>query len=237
MGYNICYYILSTNTIGDYTVEYPLAAIIYSDSTIHLVAPNSLQESLGVEQIRLDLNSYPDFLANGSIIKYLTFVFSKEDPASWKVALKIAEALGSSYKNTNTRIKVMFVEDFNSENLAADNVVLVGYPSNLPILKEIERNLPISFEQNSNLANESKLSISYRIPSDMNIGYIELLGSPWNTRRILLGVFGNSNEGIDMAGNALSDPDSIKKLSGNFAIVSKQQIYTVDTRKTINLTP
>ena len=74
------------------------------------------------------------------------------------------------------------------------------------------------------------MQVLFRIPPDVPMGYVELLASPWNQANSILGVFGNSSQGLVWAGNALVDPTLRSRLAGNFAAVTGQQVVTTDTR-------
>ena len=65
---------------------------------------------------------------------------------------------------------------------------------------------------------------------DSNVGYLQLLPSPWNSDRVILAVLGNNLDGIPMAGATLMQDDLVARLAGNFAVLYADQVVTTDTR-------
>ena len=70
------------------------------------------------------------------------------------------------------------------------------------------------------------MQVVYRIPKGMNVGYLELLDSPFNVEKPILVLAGNSDDGLVMAGNALLLNELRSQLTGVFAVTNGTQIAT-----------
>jgi len=70
------------------------------------------------------------------------------------------------------------------------------------------------------------MQVVYRIPKGMNVGYLELLDSPFNVEKPVLVLSGNSEAGLAMAGNVLLLNELRSQLTGVFAVTNGTQIAT-----------
>ena len=76
----------------------------------------------------------------------------------------------------------------------------------LPWLSWINASLPAPFAPSSDIAVERGMRVTYRLPEGTDLGYVQLLSSPWNSARTILAVMGSSDKGLTWAGNAITDP-------------------------------
>jgi len=91
--------------------------------------------------------------------------------------------------------------------------------------------LPAPFSTGSDIANENNnFQVTYRIPPDSPMGYIETIVSPWNSNNVVLAILGNTTQGVSWAASALIDPLLRSRLAGNFVVVNNQQVLTSNTR-------
>jgi hypothetical protein len=103
---------------------------------------------------------------------------------------------------------------------------VIGKSSTIPLLSQINNELPAPFDLKSDTANESNMQVVYRIPKGMSVGYLELLNSPFNVQRPILVLAGNSEDGLVMAENALLLNELRNQLTGVFAVTNGTQIAT-----------
>nr|MBI2905954.1 hypothetical protein [Chloroflexota bacterium] len=74
------------------------------------------------------------------------------------------------------------------------------------------------------------LQVAYHLLPGVNVGYVELLAAPWNSKRAVLLVAGSTETGLDWAGTVLTTPALRSQLSGNFAAINGTQVVSSDTR-------
>ena len=109
------------------------------------------------------------------------------------------------------------------------NLLVVGRPSQIPFVSEVNDYLPAPFTiGNDNASEGDNFQVTYQIPPDSPLGYLEIIQSPWNPNNIILAVLGNTSQGVNWAGTALLDTMRWQ-LAGNFAVIDDQQVLTADT--------
>jgi hypothetical protein len=126
--------------------------------------------------------------------------------------------------------KVIFDNEVSDAELAQYNLIVMGLPSKLSIMNELNDALPIPFDLGTNIAKKNYSQVTYLIPSDTPLGYVQLLQSPWNENNIAIVALGNTEQGVIKAASALFDPTLRGQLAGNFAAINGTQVQTVDTR-------
>ncbi|NJO84375.1 MAG: hypothetical protein HC828_17420, partial [Blastochloris sp.] len=108
------------------------------------------------------------------------------------------------------------------------DLLIVGRASKLPIMSELNDLLPASFENGSDIATEKNSRVIYRVPPGTDLGYVQLIQSPWNPERAVLTVLGSSDQGLEWAGAALWKAGLRSKLLGSFAAVKDEQVTISD---------
>jgi hypothetical protein len=199
---------------------------IFNDSMFHL----PLESAAGTTAETLNLSDYPENLAMGDVQGNLTFILPKQDAAAWVTAAGVAFSMGNQLDAYLSQINVQFPDTLNSEVLAAHNVVLFGVPSKLQIPYDLGDALPAPFEKGSDIPTDKASRVVYRVAAGSDVGYIELFASLWGTDKIAMLVSGNTENGLALAGSALSGADLRGSLAGNFAIISSGQIVSLDAR-------
>jgi hypothetical protein len=167
------------------------------------------------------------------------FVLLHNDLESWQAALKIASFLGTNANGPVVALKVYYGDDLPEAERSKYNLLIIGRPSQMPIMGEINDTLPIPFLDGSDVLADGNFQVTYRIPSDSPVGYMEIASSPWNSDNVILAILGNTAQGLSWATSSLIDPDLRNRLAGNFAVINDKQIITTDTRlsPTINSSP
>lgn len=199
---------------------------INPESTLHI----PLTDAAPIFSKILDLAYYPFPFISSPTLDSVTFVLAKDDSLGWNIASSLATQLGRLTFGRLVELTVTF-SDAVPEELRQDNdIFVVGKPSQHPFVTDLNSNLPASYSEGSDIANESGPGVVYRLPEGTSVGYLQLITSPWNAKRAVLAVLGSTDQGLDWAGNALTDPVLRGKLSGNYAVVSNQQVVTADTR-------
>lgn len=177
-----------------------------------------------IEPSSFDLQLYPNMFLKQSNLGNITFILPNSAPTSWQIASEIAFDFG---KEANPIISELTAAFGNAipENLLNDQaLIFVGLPNELETLSEINQMLPAPFDFDKNTASERLLQVSYRIPPEVALGFLELTPSPFNSTNPLLVVAGNSNLGVSYAGSALTSEELKDQLAGVFIIVSEEQI-------------
>ncbi len=177
----------------------------------------------------VDLSVYPYPFINIPTLSDTAFILSKS-PASWAVASQIASNLGSLAKGTIIDLEMAFDGQIPDEVRKNNDLIIVGMPSDLQIITELNSSLPGPFEAGGNSTVIRNQQILYRFSSDLDLGYLELLDAPWDNAHTVLAVVGNSENGVKLAGGALVDTLLRNRLRGNFALINGANVTVADTR-------
>jgi cellulose synthase operon protein B len=199
---------------------------ISGSSVIHLPIGSQVVD-LGKS---LDLKNYPSIFLTDRNLTDLGFVLPQNDPTAWDYAAKVAYYLGFKGSIPLANMQAAYGNDVPDGMRNQQSLLIFGRASTLPIITELKDVLPAPFPQGSDEATQPALLVNYHLLPGIDVGYIELMISPWNPNRAILAVMGNTVQGIPLAGQALVTDASIAKLNGDFSIVYGAQILTTDTR-------
>ncbi len=199
---------------------------IWSDSRLHL----PLMQTSVAPKLVYDLSTYPAPLTFDSSMQSIAFVLQQNNVDSWRMASQVAAYLGDRSNGSITLLSAHYADDVPDTVRDNMHLLLVGNALEMPIVSELNESLPAPFDDGSGLASESSMQVSFKIPPDSPVGYVELLESPWNSEKVILAALGNTPQGMAWAASGLYDPQIRSQLTGNFAIINNQQVTTTDTR-------
>jgi len=194
---------------------------IRAESLLHL--PMGPGSAVGAAPV-FDLSEYPKPFTFSRSLDNLVFVLSPDDPAGWNVASQIAFDLGYKADLTMAEFLVAFGNDVSLEVRQQRNLMIIGRPSQLPIVSELKDALPLPFEAGSDIAIEQNLPVVYNTSGSIGVSYIQLFPSPWDNTRTIVAILGSSSESLQWAGTAMTSPRLNTRLVGNLLIIDDQQI-------------
>ena len=178
----------------------------------------------------VNLSYYPAPFVFGSELNNMAFVLPKNNPDAWRSAAKVASHLASEAYPPIVTLSAFYGDEFPDDIRQNYNVIIIGRPSQLPVVDELSQLLPIPFEAGSDRAIEGNMRVIFNIPEDAPLGYVELLTSPWNPENVVIAILGNSTQGEIWAASAMTDPELRSGISGNLLIVNGTQVLASDTR-------
>ncbi len=201
-------------------------ANIWSDSRLHLPL---VQTSVAPSNV-YNLSAYPAPLDYDPTMESLALVLEKNDIDSWRLAARIAAYLGDKSNGAISLLQTCFADQVPEDTRQNKHLLIVGNALRMPIVSELNSQLPAPFDEGSGLASEKNMLVDFRIPPDSPVGYIELLESPWNREKIIIAALGNTPQGVKWAATGLYDAKIRSQLAGNFAVINDKQVTTTDTR-------
>lgn len=204
-----------------------LWTIISEETKIHLPLNTAQTDAFSDT---LDLKNYPYPLNVEPTMRNLAFILAPSDTLSWKIAAQITANLGGVSLGNMFNLNLAFADNISDAIRMNHDLIIIGQASQLPIIAELGSALPAPFEPGSNMASERGMQVTYRLPKDASLGYLELLPASWNTQRTILAVLGSTPVGLQWAGNALLIPTLTTQLSGNYNVISGTQVLAIDTR-------
>ena len=200
-------------------------ANIWSGSTLHL--PLTAATLLG--NSKLDLAKYPAPFNYDTTLGSTALVVPENDLQTWREAVAVANYLGHVSNGTITLLSAFYADQIPTTAQPKDNFIIIGRASQLPIINMINNMLPAPFASNSDVAIEPKLQVTFRINPNTDLGYVEMIPSPWNNNNEIVVALGNTAQGVHWAASHLIEPLSWS-LKGNFAVINNTQVLTSDTR-------
>jgi len=204
---------------------------ILPESLLHLPLHQAPIDSNTLQNLRV----YPYPFVNMPTLSNTAFILPGNDPALWAVASQIAYGLGSRVNGAVLDLAVAYDGAVPDEIQNNRDLIVLGLPANLKFISNLKDSLPAPFEAGQNIPVIKNQQVIYRFSPGTSIGYLELLAAPWNPSRTILAVVGSTHDGVQMAGNALTDSVLRDRLTGNFAVINAENIAAVDTRSGIGL--
>ncbi len=199
---------------------------IWPESRLHL----PLNPSQATAELTYDMSVYPMPFILNSTLSSTALVLQRNDLPTWQTALGIARFLGDRANGPVTALNVFYGDEVPEDALPEYNLLIIGRPSQLPIMTALNESLPAPFEAGSEVAREASMQVTYRIPNDSPVGYVQMLPSPWNNQNLVMVAVGNTAESVQWAASALVNASLRSQLAGNFAVINNEQIITGDTR-------
>jgi hypothetical protein len=200
-------------------------ANIWSGSTLHL--PLAAVALLG--NSKLDLVKYPAPFNYDTTLGNTALVVPQNDLQTWREAVAVANYLGHVSSGTITLLSAFYGDQMPATAQPKYNFIIIGRASQLPIINKINNMLPAPFASNSDVAIEPKLQVTFRINPNTDLGYVEMIPSPWNNNNEIVVALGNTTQGVHWAASHLIEPLSWS-LKGNFAVINNTQVLSSDTR-------
>jgi len=182
-----------------------------------------------------DLGSYPNTFMGDPTLSNLGFVLSKSDPASWDTAAQIALQMGRQAAGALFSPTAAFDGEIPDDVRNNANLIVIGLPTEMKTMADLNASMPAPFDKGTNIAVLKSQQVAYRFPANSDLGYLQLLPSPWNPSNVILAVAGTTAEGVRQAGNALTSPVLRSRLKGNFVLVNGQTLSVADTRTGLGL--
>jgi hypothetical protein len=201
-------------------------ANIWSESRLHLpLIPTPIDMAQA-----FDLGDFPAPMTFDSSLSTTAFVLQHDHLESWRSALQIAAYLGDRSNGSISLLQAYYADEVPDLARSGLNLLVIGVAPEMPIVTEMNEFLPAPFETDSGMATERNMQVTFRIPPDSPVGYVEFLASPWSKNNVVIAALGNLQQGAIWAASALYSPSLRALLAGDFAVINDQQVVTTDTR-------
>jgi hypothetical protein len=199
---------------------------IWPESLIHL----PLISTPFAPVVFQDLTVYPRPFVFNSTLASTAFVLERNNLDSWRNAVQIASSLGYQAGGSLIQLSAFYGDAMPVAERSKYHLLVIGRPSQMPIVGEMNNDLPAPFLNDNDVVSENgNFPVTYHIPPDSPMGYVETLLSPWNSQNVVLAILGNTTQGVNWAATALVDSTLRGRLSGSFAVVNNKQIISSNT--------
>lgn len=139
--------------------------------------------------------------------------------------VKFAYSLGSSEPDLKFLVSTNPDEDFSAEKYEDYNVVMMGRPSRNPHIAKIDNFLPQPFEPGEDTLIQRSEEIAFQIPTDVSIGIVQVIASPWDFLRGVTVITGTTEEAYQWAIDRITNIDTIFEFyGGDITFVANDRI-------------
>ena len=206
---------------------------IAPDSLLHLptvaISSNTTRD--------LDLTSYPYSVF--STFDQAALVLPGSDSFAWSVASKLSFDLGRKLGGSSINLPTFYADEVPDNILRTKDLMLIGRPSDMPVIAQFSPVMPAPFEEGKDIAQEKNPQYLFAATNSLSVGYIQAFSSPWDSKLAVLTISGNMDEGLDAAATALLTSSVRKQLAGNFITVlnDKTIVQKVESESTSPTSP
>jgi len=184
--------------------------VVYADSQLNLPG--------GPTSIVLSLADYPQAFVGPANLSDVTFVVPDlADSTIAHAIIQIAERLGHFAEGEALASQVINAQTLGSIAQPPKYQILIGRPTQNTAVARLNADLPQPFKPGTDDPEPVEV-LAQIVPPEGTVGYIQAVLSPDGHPRLI--VTGITDEGVLWASEALSDPDLMKELGGDLAIVS-----------------
>lgn len=192
----------------------------------------------------LNLSSFD---RKGYDLKYLPYPFLKSNSINNTVivlpdngnleylnmALDMSVYIGRNIKGNSGEIKVVKYSDL-TEDLKKKNLIIIGTPEENPLIKEINKSLPIKFNDNFK-AFEGNEYIDINPDYGKDVSSIQILQSTFNKESGIMIITSTNDKSIEYVEEYLNDESLINKLEGKAILINKNGNITSLKQKDNNI--
>lgn len=210
----------------------PCAPVGSSQSWVTLNASSSLHlaHSLSDMMDRFDMDFLPlPFTARPDLGDVMLALPDRPSAVEYNAALQVASQLAASSGGDTFRPAVLLGDPAGAD-LSAYHLIVIGRPTRSPLLQVANDLLPQPFLLGTDVIQQQVDDIIFRLPPDLDLGYLQLIPSRWSADHALLAVTGTSDLGVGWAAWLLADSDQLWRLEGNLALLHDEEVFTTDTR-------
>lgn len=219
-------YLSSGQPCGEVSTFSDLWGVVYNTSALVVQTTPTTANTPS-----LDLLPYP--FAGGSTGSLLV-VPENPDPADLRVAGHLlAEFARNEAPSQFGRIVVTNPKLVTDEQLAQNNLVLIGKPDNNPLLSKANSKLPIAWNSDTARVLSTQRGLRFGATDNSLAGVVETMVSPWSDQQTLLAIVyepTRTDSGRNMVA-AIGRKLYIGKYKGNvLALDARGKTYVFDTK-------
>ncbi len=150
-------------------------------------------------------------------------------PEEYSTAFRIVSFLGAASQGQAFE-PVVLLGDPAGMDLSPYKIIAIGKPTRNPLLRSVNDNLPQPFVSGSDTIEQKIDNVVYRLPDGLDLGFLELIPSPWNADSVLVVITGTSDAGLQSAASFIMNSGRIWEMKGNLAMLRDETLFATDTR-------
>lgn len=198
---------------------------VSADSTVNLA-----HSEVDVKGLK-DLDYWPQMFINSPRLTSVMLALPQQPTtAEWKLASQVSAYMGASNGSGDVQMNIL-LGDPGDADLSGYDILVIGRPTRSPLLQSLNDQLPQPFIPGTDGIQQKVDDVVFRLPDGLELGYLQLLPSPWNPDRTLMALTGTTDAAVEQASQYLVNSDLVWQLEGNLALVRNGQVFTTDTRE------
>lgn len=184
------------------------------------ISKNSYLNLYSSDRKGYDLKYLPyPFLKNNSINNTVIVVPDNNNLQYLNMALDMSTYIGRNINGNSGDLKVVKYSDL-TDDLKKKNLIVIGTPEENPLIKEINKQLPIKFNDNFTTFEGNKyMDINPNYAKD--VSSIQLFQSKFDKASGIMVITSPNDKSIQYAGEYLNDETLINKLEGKALLINK----------------
>ena len=155
------------------------------------------------------------------------------DPSDieYAAAFRVAAWLASKSVGNNFNPKVILGTPGLEKELSDFNLIVIGRPSRNTMLQVLNDDLPQPFILGKDIIRQQVDNVIFRIPEEMDLGYMQLLQSKWNQENLILAITGTTDLSLHRVIDSLIDDIKNNSVKGNLVLIPNDvDVFATDTR-------
>ncbi len=225
---------LSNTLLVQIEADLPDPCILPETTTAWVkLSPNSslnLTHSAPDKNANYTLDFWPrPFNADLALADVLISLPAQPTSAEFSDAFRVASFLGSASQGRAFQ-PALLLGDPGKMDLSPYHVVVIGKPTRNPLLQSLNDKLPQPFISGTDTIQQTIDNVVYKLQDGLDLGFLELIPSPWNAERVLVAVTGTSDAGLQSAADFIMNSGRIWELKGDLAMVRRDKLFVTDTR-------
>ena len=176
---------------------------------------------------QLTVNQYPKPFIYDADLHTTLMVIPAEDISSWFAGLQLAFDLGKRAQAEVLTLTTAFADELTAELANDKHLLVVGRATDLPFLATVNEQLPGPFLTDSNRIVSDRLPVAYQLPEGLDLGYAQILPSPYDASATLLLLTGETEIGLQLITEAVIA--GRRGLDGDLVVIDPTAVYTTLT--------
>jgi hypothetical protein len=203
-----------------------------SQAWVTVSANSSLNLAHSVSDIKslFNLDNYPQqFITDPSLNNVIISLPERPNAVEHTLALQTASYLGAASAGVYFHPNLIMGKP-DGFDLEKYNVITIGRSTRNPVLQSVNDKLPQPFIPGTDKILQKIDNVIFRLPDNLDLGYVQLIPSPWSSEKVLVAITGTTDQGMLDSEKILNSSENWQ-LNGNIALIRGEKVFSTDTNE------
>lgn len=141
----------------------------------------------------------------------------------------VARLAKQDFPTDSVNFSVVKYSDLTDSMKKNNNIIAIGKEGRFKFLEEIKDKVFVDYKNSNVKLKGEKKDKFYNLQIHPDLGIMEQILSPWDSKKIILTIYGKNDSGLENATRVFSDDKTFERISdGNIAIISKDTEKYID---------